>query len=144
MLNIRLFFLPVLTETHLQKNGETHFQNAKTHFKKGQNSFLRDFYTSPFWQLLFPPLKFNLTNQLISNTKQLLISKMPKLIFKKLKLISKMPKLISKTPKLISKTPKLISRLQKLISQMAETHSRGVWLEWPRLDFAQKKACLEP
>ena len=33
--------------------------------------------------------------------------------------------------------------MQKLISQMAETHFRGVWLEWPRLDFAQKKACEE-
>ena len=51
-----------------------------------------------------------------------------KTFFKRLKLIFKMPKLISKMP--------------KLISQKAKTHFRGISLECPRLDCAQKKACF--
>ena len=39
--------------------------------------------------------------------------------------------------------PKLISKMPKLISQKAKTHFRGISLECPRLDCAQKKACLK-
>ena len=53
-----------------------------------------------------------------------------KTFFKRLKLIFKMPKLISKMP--------------KLISQKAKTHFRGISLECPRLDCAQKKKPAYP
>ena len=128
----------VLGKTHFPKNGETHFLNAETHFPKAethfpksQNSFPRQFYSS------WPVFNLNQIDCLSQKcTPGFFCAFWAKLISQK------MAKLISQTPKLISKTPKLISRTQKLISQMAETHSRGVWLEWPRLDFAQKKSLL--
>ena len=36
-------FLPVLTETHFRKIGETHFPNAEIHFQKLQKSFPKQF-----------------------------------------------------------------------------------------------------